>query len=97
MKQHDVVCTNPPFSKINHFMSFVFKNGKDIIVIMNMMALMYNGIKDYAMKGIINCANRCSGAASFKYLNGNVCRVHAIVVTTLNTMPFKIQLHGYTT
>ena len=54
MKKHDVVCTNPPFSRLNHYVPLVMSYDKDIILIMNMMALMYSNIKDYTIKGMFN-------------------------------------------
>ena len=86
MKQHNVVCTNPPFSRLNHYVQLVMSYDKDIILIMNMMALMYSNIKDYAMNGMFNYINRFSGGATFKRPNGDIVQLTCIGITTLKSL-----------
>ena len=86
MKKHDVVCTNPPFSRLNHYVPLVMSYDKDVILIINMMALMYSNIKDYTIKGMFNSINRFSGGGSFKRPNGDIAYLQCVGITTLKSL-----------
>ena len=65
LKQSDIVVTNPPFSLLREFMSMLFTNKKQFIVMGNIHAItykeIYNGIKDGKVWLGVNYGRKISG------------------------------------
>lgn len=97
LKRSDCVITNPPFSKLNHFIPFILERTKDIIVIINMMSLMHKDILPYAMSGRLFFTCRFTGGATFYRPNGDIAHVPAAAITTIEDAFSGFRWKMYTT
>lgn len=97
LKQCDVVITNPPFSKLNDFIPYVMEHGKQMLVIINFMCMMYKNIFPYAFTGKFCIISRFSGGATFKRPNGNIAHVRASGISTMLDLALSFKWHLYTT
>lgn len=97
LKHSDCVITNPPFSKLSHFIPFTLERTKDIIVIINMMSIAYKEILPYAMSGRLFFTNRFSGGATFYRLNGDISHVQTCALTTIEDAFCGFRWKMYTT
>ena len=97
LKQCDVVITNPPFSKLNDFIPYVMEHGKELLLIINMMSLMYKNIFPYAFAGKFCATSRFSGGATFKRPNGSIAHVHVCGISTMLDLNLPLKWHLYTT
>lgn len=93
----DVVVTNPPFSKLNDYIPFVMQHDVDVVLIVNMMAMMYKNIFPYTMAGRFCYNGRFSGGATFTRPNCDVAHVQVIGITTFLDACVKPKLFKYIT
>lgn len=85
LEKCDIVATNPPFSKLGHFIPYIFEHNKDFIIIANLMWVWTKLIKKYAFARKINFCNRFSGGGTFKRPNGEIVNVICAGLTTLKS------------
>ena len=97
LKRCDVVITNPPFSKLNDFIPYVMEHGKELLLIINMMSLMYKNIFPYTFAGKFCFILSFSGGATFKRPNGSIARVNVCGISTMLDLTLPFKWHLYTT
>lgn len=97
LKRCDVVITNPPFSKLNDFIQYVMEHGKELLLIINTMSLMYKNIFPYAFAGKFCVIQRFSGGATFKLPNGDIAHVQVCGISTMLDLTLPLKWHLYTT
>ena len=82
LNQCDVVITNPPFSKLGDYIPFVMQHNVDVVLIVNMMAMMYKNVLPYVITGRFCCNNMFSGGGIFTRPNSDIVNVCVISITT---------------
>lgn len=99
LRECDIVVTNPPFSQLGEYIPFVIEHNKDLVVIVNLMAMMYKKIFPYAFRGDFYFISRFSGGGKFKRPNGDIACVNVVGITTIRGLgtEFKYMWHMYAT
>ena len=82
LNECDVVITNPPFSKLSDYIPFVMQHDVDVVLIVNMMAMMYKNIFPYTMAGRFCTCSGFKGGATYKTPNGDIAHSQSVAVTT---------------
>lgn len=99
----DVVCTNPPFSRLDDMIPMFFEHNKDFAIIANMMCVMHKPIAKYTLSGRINAlfpntSRNCKSGSGWPFLNpaGNTAYVWCAGLTTLMPLPTHRKLPSLT-
>lgn len=98
----DLVCTNPPFSKLDWFIPMIFEHNKDFVIIANMMCTLHKPIAKYTLSGKINglfpIVPHNDGGTGWSFIhNSEIKYVWCCGLTTLATMPSHRKLPSLTT
>lgn len=89
LRSSDIVATNPPFSKLSHFLSYVQSHRADFIVIVNMLAMAYKANLQLTLSGKANFSGVTRpGGSSFITSDGNLAIVKVSSITTLKSNHF---------
>ena len=84
----DLVVTNPPFSKQDHFISMLMELDKKFAIICNMMNLMHKPTMKFLLDGKFKLVAPYKGGATFIYADGHEQHVNVISVTNLEKVDF---------
>lgn len=100
----DVVCTNPPFSRLDELIPMLFEHNKDFAIIANMMCVMHKPIAKYTLSGRINglypiVPPNYKGGNGWSFLDatGKLAYVWCSGLTTLVPFPTSRKLPSLTT
>lgn len=100
----DVVCTNPPFSRLDELIPMLFEHNKDFVIIANMMCVMHKPIAKYTLSGRINglypiIPPKYKGGNGWSFLDatGKLAYVWCSGLTTLVPLPTSRKLPSLTT
>lgn len=100
----DIVCTNPPFSRLGDYIPMIFNHSKDFAIIANLMCLGNKKNLHFLLSGKINVcdlnvkARHNSGNAwPFVWKDNSIAYVWCNALTTLKTLPTSRKLPHLTT
>lgn len=90
LKQSDIIITNPPFSKLKHFIPFLFAMDKKFLIIGSWMAYIYTAVFPYYFRDELKISYRFkNGRAKFLDPYGNKVNVGACWYTNLECNPTR--------
>ena len=100
----DVVCTNPPFSRLDDMIPMLLEHNKDFAIIANMMCVMHKPIAKYTLFGringlypIVSPSPKAGNAWPFLDTTGKTTYVWCAGLTTLMPLPTHRKMPSLTT
>ena len=87
----DIVVTNPPFSKQDHFISMLMELDKKFAIICNQMNLMHKPTMKFLLDGKFKSISAFSGGGKFIYADGHEACVQVIGISNLDKVEDYIE------
>lgn len=100
----DIVCTNPPFSRLDDMIPMFFEHNKDFAIIANLMCLGHKSNLNHLLSGKINVCDphvkrslKKDNSWPFIYKDGSISYVWCVALTSLRIHPTHRMLPSLTT